>query len=482
MYSLKISRMGISSSTPNVTLDSEVVPKTFSANHRPLRILQVNTADQGGGSMGSSRDLLQAYRVRGHKSWLAVGKKYSSDPDIFEIPKLVQSNGWSRFCWQLHDFLGSSPDRVSALGRLQTGLRMLANLRPRIERKLGIEDFNYPGTWRLLQLPPQKPDLVHAHNLHSRYFDLGYLEYLSGIVPVILNLRDMWLLTGHCAYSMGCSRWKSGCGRCPDLSIYPAVQRDATAFNWRRKKRIYRASKLHIVTPSSWLLEQAKASMLKGIEYRVIPNGIDLEVFRPGSKGRARQELDLPADAKIVLLIAHSRFKDLSTMESALEQLELSSGSNMLFICLGRYEEEKLLGRGRIVYREFVKSRGRMATYYQAADVYIHAAKAEAFGKTIIEAQACGVPVVATAVGGIGEIVRDSVDGFLVPPSDWCGMANAIERLLENPDLHLAIADAGRKNVAARYGLDTQAESFLSWYHEILQTWGSELFNGAQSF
>ena len=78
-----------------------------------------------------------------------------------------------------------------------------------MERKLGFENFNYPGTWKLLNLPPKPPTIVHCHNLHGFYFDLRFLPRLSQQIPVILNLRDTWLLTGHCAHFMDCERWKN---------------------------------------------------------------------------------------------------------------------------------------------------------------------------------------------------------------------------------------------------------------------------------
>jgi hypothetical protein len=174
---------------------------------------------------------------------------------------------------------------------LRYWLRTLAEGWPEFERRLGREFFNYPGTWQLLNLISDRPHIIHAHNLHGGYFDLSFLVPLSHQVPVILNLRDMWLLTGHCAYSLGCERWKTGCGKCPDLSIYPAIKQDATAFNWRRKSRIYAQSRLYVTVVSQWLLEQARKSMLKGIQYRMIPSAVDLAVFTPNDQREARTHL-----------------------------------------------------------------------------------------------------------------------------------------------------------------------------------------------
>src|SRR5262249_35811923 len=150
----------------------------------------------------------------------------------------------------------------------------------------GIEDFRYPGSRRLLQLTPQQPDLVHGHNLHGGYFDLRILPELSAQVPVVLTLHDAWLLSGHCSHSFDCERWKTGCGRCPDLTIYPAIRRDATASNGRRKRTIYQRSRLHVAAPCQWLMDKVNESILAlgAVETRIIPNGVDRTTFHPAER------------------------------------------------------------------------------------------------------------------------------------------------------------------------------------------------------
>ncbi len=76
----------------------------------------------------------------------------------------------------------------------------------------------------VLDTPAQ---IVQCHNLHGGYFDLRALQWLSARVPTLLTLHDMWTLTGHCAHALGCDRWRTGCGRCPDLKLDPAIRADA---------------------------------------------------------------------------------------------------------------------------------------------------------------------------------------------------------------------------------------------------------------
>jgi glycosyltransferase involved in cell wall biosynthesis len=435
-----------------------------------MRILQVSTSDFAGGAESSAWNLFQAYRQRGHASWLAVGRKVSDDPDVFPILHGECRPAWTRFWRRVQNH--ASGGRVARLLRLAGFSARLAAPLQAFETLLGREDFDFPGTYRLLRLPPLPAEVVHLHNLHGDYFDLRALPRLSHQGPVIVNLRDAWLLSGHCAHSFGCERWKIGCGHCPDLSIYPAIPRDASAYNWRRKRDIYARSRLYVTAPSQWLMDRVHESMLQGVQYRVIPNAIDVTVFRPGDRDHARHVLDLPPNTRIILLVVHNPFKDLATMEAALGRVNRSNrDENILFICVGRNGVERQLGQGRIRYVGFERDQQRMALFYRASDVYVHAAYGEAFGKTISEAMACGIPVVATAVGGIPEQIEDGKTGILVPPFGVESMAEAIQRLLIDANLHRQIAESAVVHAKKRFGLDRQVGDFLEWYEEVIEDW-----------
>ena len=172
-------------------------------------------------------------------------------------------------------------------------------------------------------------------------------------VPVILNLRDMWTITGHCAYPVGCERWKNGCGHCPDLNIYPKIARDATKYNYQRKKDIYNNCRLYLTTPTKWLMDQVCDShMFNAIEYRVIANAIDTTVFVPGNRSLARQKLNFPEDAKIILFFAHTEFKDVKTMKTALSLLR-KGNVPLIFICIRvNRKTGTIRGRRSYIYRK----------------------------------------------------------------------------------------------------------------------------------
>jgi glycosyltransferase involved in cell wall biosynthesis len=459
-----------------------------------LRILQVNTTDQAGGAERSSWNLFQAYKDRGHESWLAVGHKKTDDPNVFVIPNQRRPTIWGGFCKGLQEQLKPFEESVPGLWRMREWLTDWSNPWYKAQHSLGLEDYSYPGTRQILTLPPRRPDIVHCHNLHGGYFDLRMLSELSHQIPVIVNLRDAWLLSGHCAHSFDCERWRTGCGHCPDLTLYPAVERDATAFNWQRKRHIFAKSRLYVTTPAHWLMQKVEQSILAPaiVKTRVIPNGGDLSIFHPADRQRVRSDLGISHGAKMLLFTANgirkNIWKDYETMKAAVAKVaQHMKGQDLIFIALGEEGLPERVGQAEVRFVPYQKDRKIVARYFQAADLYVHAARAEVSPLTIIEALACGTPVVATGVGGIPEQVKglelsqfslwnsglnrygkDEATGVLVPGGDAQAMASGIEQLLNDDSLRRRLGENAALDAAKRFDLQGQAEGFLAWYQEIM--------------
>jgi len=437
---------------------------------RVQRILQINTRDQRGGAERVARNLLQAYQARGRESWLVVGKKYSHDPHVWEIANAPHApTRWVRTWLRWSEALSPLRRRgVKGVGALQERLRLLAYPTARQQRRQGYEDFIYPGTKSLLTWLPAMPDLIHCHNLHGDYFDLNMLPWLSRQRPLLLHLHDAWLLSGHCAHSLDCSRWQHGCGACPYLQTYPAVRRDKTAENWRHKQELYRSSRLYVVTVSQWLMDKVQQSMLPSVLHRVIPNGIDLNTFKPGDRLSARQALQLPADARIVLFDGHSAFKDTATIHQALSRVQ---GERLFFIRLGQGNAPHDWGQGKLLTPPYIATATQMAAYYRAADIYLHAATVDSYPNAILEAMACGTPVVATAVGGIPEQIQAGETGLLTPAQAPYALAQAIQSLLDDAEQRSRIGQAAAAYAKEYFGLARQVDALLAYYEEIQLDW-----------
>ena len=432
---------------------------------RPLRILHINTMDQGGGAAQLAFNLVQTSNAAGHKATMAVRAKKSQRDFVSLIENDGNRHGWARFCLRTLEKKNGSQRLARMFGRPWDTARVL----------MGHEDFDFPGTWKLFERLPYKPDLLHLHNLHGNYFDLRALPWLSQQIPTVVTLHDAWLMSGHCSHSFDCERWRTGCGHCPDLSIYPAIPRDATAYNWRRKQAIYSKSRLHVVAPARWLMRKAHESMLAPAiaSSRVIHHGIDLSVFKPGDRAQARIELGLPPDATILLFAAagirDNIWKDYQTMRRAFETLGSSSGrQGLLFLAVGDDGPAEKIGGNELRFIAHSSDRALLAKYYQASDLYVHGAKAEAWGLTITEAMACGLPVVASDVGGIPDQIAEGQSGFLVPVGDAKLMAKRIGALLDDPELRRTMGLWASKRAHAEFGLPVMAGNYFSFYESIM--------------
>ena len=440
-----------------------------------LRILQVSTLDIGGGAEKVALSFFHLYHQWGHNSFLAVGSKKNNDHNILLIPNDNGGNLWTKSCNYLRLIIQPQIGHVIGIGYINRWLNMIAQPRKIIDYLRGREDFNFTGTQNLLNLSLYPPNIIHCHNLHGGYFDLRALPWLSQQIPIVLTLHDAWLLSGHCAHSFECERWKTGCGDCPDLTIYPSIRRDATAYNWKRKRDIYTKSRLYIATPSQWLMNKVQQSILAPaiIEAKVIPNGIDLNIFHPQNKVEIRKELGLPQKAKILLFIANSIqqniWKDYKTLRSAVSKVVKFFNQNIiLFIALGETASTEQFSHSKIQFIPYQQDPTIVARYYQAADVYIHAACTDTFPTTVLEALACGKPVVATAVGGIPEQIRDGITGFLTPPGDANAMAQRIIQLLDNDELRLKMGEQAVEDAKRKFDLENQAKEYLEWYRKII--------------
>jgi glycosyltransferase involved in cell wall biosynthesis len=293
-------------------------------------------------------------------------------------------------------------------------------------------------------------------------------------VPTVVTLHDLWWLTGHCAIPFSCKRWQIGCGSCPDLKIPLAVPRDETARNWKRKRQVYAHSRLYVAAPSQWMLDHIPPSILQhaAVETRVIPYGIPLQLYAPTDKRRVRAALGLDPDVPVIMAsasgIINSPYKDYPTMLRAVERIaQQHPQQKLVFLVVGDQAPGNHIENTEIRIMGRVSDEQRIAQLYQAADVFIHAAHMDNFPNVILEAMATGTPVVATAVCGIREQVREGETGFLVPHADAPAMAARIQQILDSPPLAHQLGENARRVAIAEYDQERQMDRYLEWYEEI---------------
>jgi glycosyltransferase involved in cell wall biosynthesis len=208
----------------------------------------------------------------------------------------------------------------------------------------------------------------------------------------------------------------------------------------------------------------------------IIVNGIDFDrVHRPSHEERESLRRELGTDGTYFVLVA-ARLHPEKGYEHLFDALPLLKSRldrplTLLVAGTGPFEAEyrervRALGCRDVV--RFLGFRHDVPTLMAAADLFVLPSVAEAFGLVLAEALYLGVPVVATRVGGIPEIVDDGIDGVLVPPADSGVLAEAIAGLLRDPERRRRLAGAGREKVVARFRFENMVRSYEALYERLV--------------
>lgn len=313
------------------------------------------------------------------------------------------------------------------------------------------------------QIEDYDPDVIHLHNLHGYYLNIevlfGYLK--SANKPVVWTLHDCWPFTGHCAYFdyIGCEKWKTECGECPQKSDYPVCNGvDGSRRNYLRKKEAFVGlDNLTIVTPSKWLGGLVKESFLREYPIAVINNGIDLESFKPAeSDFRKRYNI---TDKKIILGVAQVW----GSRKGLRYFIELSSllDDDFQIVLIGLTDKEKQFLPANIIGLSRTNSIQELVEIYTAADVFVNPTLEDNFPTTNLEALACGTPVLTFDTGGSPEAI-DETCGLVIKKGDIRMLQKGIKRIISS--------DHDGKQCIRRAGLFDKNErvgDYLSVYSSI---------------
>lgn len=198
----------------------------------------------------------------------------------------------------------------------------------------------------------------------------------------------------------------------------------------------------------------------------VIPNGVDVERFRPIPRDCAlRERLGLPAEAPVAAIVAALRPEKNHELFLRAAALIRQSRANAHFLIIGdgakRPELEALrddLGLAEAVH--FLGTRGDIPELLSLVDVLMLTSHMEANPVSILEALACGKPVVATRVGSIAESVHDGQSGYLVEPGDERALADRVVALFNDSELARRFGQTGRQTVVEHWSLERMVEGY----------------------
>jgi glycosyltransferase involved in cell wall biosynthesis len=240
-----------------------------------------------------------------------------------------------------------------------------------------------------------------------------------------------------------------------------------------RKKKAWADVTVHVAAPSRWIGDEARRSALfRDADVTNIPNGVDLNHFRPMDKDTARSVLGLPRDKTLLLFgAAHAladRRKGVHLLQEALRSIAASPAcKDVELVVFGSSEPAQPVDFGfRTHYLGRLEDNLTLCLAYNAADVFIAPSLQENMANTVLESLACGVPVAAFDVGGMGDMVRTGRNGLLVPEPTAEGLAEAILSLLAGGGL-AELGRNGRADAEDRFDILKVARQYLELYEEV---------------
>ena len=337
--------------------------------------------------------------------------------------------------------------------KVHTAMRMLYS--PANNRKVERLIRDYPV------------EVAHAHNIHGRVCPsvLGVLR--RNHVPVIMTLHD---------YKLGCPvytflRNNKICMECLKRGNYRVVVHSCTKNSLlqsmlhfveatvHKRLDIYKKNVSLFVCPSKFSLEKHIEIGIPEQKLVHIPHFVNLQDFHPEYHG-----------GSYILYVGRlSREKGLHTLISAVKGLD----TDLRIVGNGPMRDECELfvrqnNMKNVIFEGYKSGRGLSDLYSNAAFVVVPSEWYEVFGLIIIEAFACGKPVIGSAIGAIPEMVVDNETGLLFKPGDYRDLREKMEFLLGNPSLIERMGRTGRKLVEEEYSEKVHYRRVVDTYQKVL--------------
>ena len=212
----------------------------------------------------------------------------------------------------------------------------------------------------------------------------------------------------------------------------------------------------------------------------VIPAGVDLDLFRPVAREEARRMLGLTEKRGILYVGRVEPLKGLDILLEAVARLDDPGDTRLLIVGGASTFDTELnrlqsltseLGISHMVTFTGAVPQDELPNYYGAADIFVLPSHYESFGLAALEAMACGIPVVASRVGGLKAFIRDGETGYLIPWRCAEPFAQRLDMLLANPALRETMGRAARSK-AQEMGWSRVADRMLDYYSSVIgQSW-----------
>lgn len=404
-----------------------------------MKILQVSMRDLIGQRF-SGYQLHRSLKTLGHESNMLVLYKQSSDSSVQGHPKWVELLERGLYV----------TERISSMQGLLSPIALA---------------FPFRHCFR-------RADVVHWHLIYPHYVSLPVMPLLTRLRPTVWTLHDPWATTGHCIHPLDCERWRTGCGKCPDLRRNFTMWFDTTALLWNIKRAAYRRSALTLVTHSHWMKGRAEASpLLSRFPCHMIPLGLDLNTWRLLDRDACRARLGIPSEARAIAFRMprgqkQEHAKGIPWLIEALQRLEIRQPTYLL-VFEEKGQLKQLAGKYNLLELGWRDDASSLVEAMTAADIFIMPSQAETAPTMALEAMACGTAVIASDSTALPEMIHAPHAGVVVPLWNGEALARAIDELLGDDTRRIAMGRTGRQIVESEHSYDRYVQRHLELYESL---------------
>ena len=412
-----------------------------------MKVVILNTSEHTGGAAVAANRLLKALRKQGVEATMLVRDKSSQDPNVHSINRtwFQQKVNLLRFLWE----------------------RLVIFLCNRFSRST-LFQVSIANTGTDLSQHPlvQAADVIHLHWINQGFLSLHDLQKLVALdKPIVWTMHDMWPCTGICHHARDCEQFQQQCEGCFYLqSIHP----DLSTRVFRAKSQLYRTAPMTFVGCSQWLTDRAHQSRLViGKQVLSIPNPIDLQRFKPMERKAMRERWKLPLDKKLILFGALNVTNERKGLAYLIKALHILQPDHIALVVFGQVKSQ-VAERIPVAIHSlgYVSDEEKVATIYNAVDLFVTSSLEENLPNTIMESMACGTPCVGFRTGGIPEMIDHLSNGYVANYQDSADLARGIEWVLNHQE-PAKLRETCIQKVKEHYSEEVIAGKYLSLYEQI---------------
>jgi glycosyltransferase involved in cell wall biosynthesis len=305
-------------------------------------------------------------------------------------------------------------------------------------------------------------DIINLHWVNGEMLSIKDISNLKK--NFVWTFHDMWPFSGSEHISIDNNRWIKG------YNIKSFF--DFSAKTWIKKKKYWK-NPIQIVAPSSWIKHCVNvAKLTKNWPVSVIPNTIDTKVWKINNKSYLRKKFNINRDIRIVMFSAlgggNEYYKGKDLLIKALKILKKKIDFEIIVVGENFSRTLSTLGI-KTYYFGHINDDYLLSDIYNCADVCVVPSRIESFCLTALEAQSCGIPVVAFNVSGLKDIIISNKTGFLAKPYSYNDLEKKILLILSNKKIATLMSKNSRQRVLKSFSYPVIAKQYSNFYLRVVK-------------